>query len=57
MCQGQGCGKPATINLAQNWHKYYITPKGEFKEGKSWEGDDNEFWCDECYEKEMSIEG
>jgi len=45
------CDKPATINLQNNWQKFYITPKGNFKEIKSWDGDGNEFFCDPCYEK------
>ena len=55
--QCQGCGKPATVNLQQNWHRWYITPNGDFTAEKEWEGDTNEMWCDKCYEKEMSIEG
>jgi hypothetical protein len=43
------CGKPATINIQQNWQLFDITPKGDFKETDSWEGDDNSFYCDECY--------
>lgn len=45
------CGKPATINLQQTWHLYDITSKGDFKERDSWEGNNNEFYCDECYAK------
>jgi len=45
-----GCGKPATLNLQQNYQLYEITPDGDFNEIKSWEGDTNEFYCDECYE-------
>ena len=46
------CGKPATINIQNWWHKYEILPNGETEEIKDWEGDTNEFYCDECAEKE-----
>lgn len=45
------CGKPATVNLQQTWHEYNITPEGKFEETDSWEGNDNEFYCDKCYAK------
>jgi len=48
----QGCGKPATINLQQNWQKYNIKPDGDTELYNEWEGDDNEFWCDKCAEEE-----
>jgi hypothetical protein len=43
----QTCGKPATCNIQQTWHEYEITPKGDFKEINSWEGDNNYFYCDD----------
>lgn len=46
------CGKPATINLQNTWHKYDIDDEGEFDEINSWEGDTNEFYCDACAKKE-----
>jgi hypothetical protein len=46
------CGKPATINLQQNWQKYSIKPNGDTELEKEWEGDDNEFYCDNCAEEE-----
>lgn len=49
------CGKPATLNLQNNWHLYDITPAGKFESNDEWDGDSNEFFCDECYEKEMSL--
>ena len=49
------CGKPATVNLQQNWQKYAIEYDGSFTEVDTWEGDTNEFYCDQCYDKEMSI--
>jgi len=51
----QNCGKPATKNLQYNWQLFAITPSGNFKEEDTWEGDSSEFFCDECYDKEMSI--
>jgi hypothetical protein len=48
------CGKPATINLQNQWHEYEIDKNGEFKESSNWEGDCNEFYCDECYEKQAN---
>ena len=47
------CGKPATLNLQNNWQLFDITSSGDFKEQDTWEGDSNEFYCDDCYEKEM----
>lgn len=42
------CGKPATYNQ-QNWnHLYTIDKKGNFKETDDWEGNSNEYFCDEC---------
>ena len=46
------CGKPATRNIQNTWHEYEITPKGNFKETDSWEGDSNSFLCDDCEEEE-----
>jgi hypothetical protein len=55
----QGCGKKATINLQQNWQRYSIKydKKGvaKYTLDKEWEGDNNEFWCDECADKEGII--
>ena len=44
------CGSPATINQQQQWHLYEITPNDDFKEQNCWEGGDNKFYCDKCYE-------
>jgi hypothetical protein len=51
----QKCKKVATINLQNNWSEFSINPKGNFTRMKEWEGDENSFYCDECYEKEMSL--
>jgi len=55
----QNCGKPATWNLqGDGWTLWEITKNGNFKEYKSWgmgEGDNNEFYCDKCAEKEQII--
>jgi hypothetical protein len=29
-----------------------IDNKGNFQELKNWEADTNEFWCEDCYNKE-----
>ncbi|MBW2968813.1 hypothetical protein KY314_01710 [Candidatus Woesearchaeota archaeon] len=50
----QRCGKPATWNLQNAWHLYQITPNGDFTESNSWEGDENNFFCDECCKKELT---
>ncbi len=42
------CGKPATQNIQQQYHSYSISASGEFQEIDNWEGDTNEFLCDEC---------
>ena len=47
------CGKPATLNLQNNWQLYEIQPSGNFKEIDTWEGSENSFFCATCYEKEM----
>lgn len=48
----QVCGKPATYNLQRMWHRWDITPNGDFTNEKEWEGDVNEWYCDEHAEKE-----
>jgi hypothetical protein len=48
------CDKPATKNLQQNWQLYDVLPDGDFVLNDEWEGDNNEFYCDKCYEKEMA---
>ena len=48
------CGKKATINLQNNWQEFSIIDDDRFEENKTWEGDSNEFFCEKCYEKEMS---
>lgn len=40
------CGKPATVNVQNWWHKYKIKPNGDTIEIDDWEGDANEFYCD-----------
>lgn len=50
-----GCGKPAVYNLQRNWHLYDITPEGYFQSNDEWNDDENSFYCEECYEKEMSL--
>ena len=48
------CGKPATKNVQDAWREYDIDLKGNFDEVKEWEGSSNEFYCDECFEKEFN---
>ena len=49
------CGKPATVNLQEMWHRWYITPEGEFVGEKEWEGDENDMYCDEHAQAEGII--
>ena len=51
----QGCGEPAEYNLQTFWHLYKIGKNESYKEIKTWEADDNEFWCKECAEAEQII--
>ena len=51
----QGCGKPATINLQENYQLYDITAKGKFPLRKEWHGNTNEFWCEKCGEEQGII--
>lgn len=53
------CGRPAEYNLqGDGWCLWSIDKHGEFNEIKSWgmgEGGNNEFFCEECAEKEEII--
>jgi hypothetical protein len=49
------CNKKATLNLQENWSLFRIQ-NDEFIRIKEWNGGVNEFWCDECYEKECGLE-
>lgn len=49
------CGKQATINLQNVWKEFEIIKDSKFRLNKEWEGDNNEFYCEKCYEKEMAI--
>lgn len=51
----QNCGKPATINLQQNYQRYSINNDGNFSLDKEWSGDTNDFYCEDCAEKEEII--
>ena len=42
------CGEPATRNIQNWWHEYDIKPSGKMVETNDWEGDTNEFYCDNC---------
>ena len=46
------CGKPATINIQNQWHTYVIDKEGNFQETDTYEGDENHFYCDKCEAKE-----
>lgn len=48
------CGKIATKNVQTTWHEYDIEKDGDFKEVNSWDADENHFYCDKCYDKEMN---
>lgn len=45
----QECGKVATINHQNEYHTYRINSKGDFEECDHYEGDLNEFYCEECF--------
>ena len=47
------CGKPATYNLQNNWHLWDIKPNGNFTHNDEWGAGENEFFCHDCYWKEM----
>ncbi len=47
-----GCGEVAVYNLQDAWHLFDIDDKGDFSERKTWEGSENEFWCEECFENQ-----
>lgn len=49
------CGKQAVYNLQNNWHLFDIVDDEKFESNDEWEGDSNEFFCEDCYEKEMSL--
>ena len=51
----QGCGKPAEVNLQTMYHRWYITPDGEFVGEKEWAGEVQEMWCEKCAEEEEII--
>ncbi len=55
----QNCGALAEYNLqGDGWTLWRITKSGNFKEEKSWgmgEGDNNDFYCQKCAEKEDII--
>ena len=48
------CGQPAIYNLQNIWKLYDIIDDKRFEDNNEWEGDGNEFFCEECYEKEMT---
>lgn len=51
------CGKPATINIqGDGWVEWTIDKNGNFTKEKEWglgEGDNNEFYCNNCKEKHL----
>jgi hypothetical protein len=51
------CGNKADINLQNVWVEYECLKNGEYRKNKEWEGDSNEHLCEDCYEKEMSVNG
>jgi len=48
------CGKPATINYQHCWVSWTITEKGDFVNEEFHDSDENEFYCDDCWENEMN---
>jgi predicted RNA-binding Zn-ribbon protein involved in translation (DUF1610 family) len=48
------CDKLAVYNLENIWELYMIDKKGGYKKADSWEGSENNNYCEECYNKEMN---
>jgi len=44
------CGEPATRSVQDIWKSYEITDNGDFTENNTWDGNTNEFYCEDCYE-------
>lgn len=49
------CGNKADYNLQNEWQLYECLKDGEYGNIKSWEGDVNEFLCEDCAIKEHII--
>jgi len=47
------CNKPAIYNIQQVWHLYDIDKKGIYSENDSWEGNENDHYCQKHYDKEI----
>jgi hypothetical protein len=47
------CKNKAVHNLQSQYVLYRIDKKDNFKEEDSWVGDTNEFYCEDCYNKEF----
>lgn len=48
------CGKQAVYNLQNIWKLWSIKNDDDFEENDEWEGDENSFYCEKCYEEEMN---
>ena len=49
------CGKPAKWNFQDVWKVYKIVNDDEFEEYDEWQGNTNEFYCDDCAKEENII--
>lgn len=48
------CGNPATVNYQLVWVSWAITPDGDFNDIEFYGTDENEFWCDRCWNLDRS---
>jgi hypothetical protein len=44
------CGKKADYNVQSVYHRYRIEDNGNFEDEDEWEGEDNEFYCEKCFD-------
>lgn len=42
------CGKVATVNISNSWHRFDINEKGKYVNEEVWEGEPGGTFCDEC---------
>ena len=48
------CDNPATISIEERYHKYEIDNYGDFDEVDDWGADNEELWCDDCYDEKYN---
>ena len=44
------CDNPATVNVECMYHKYSIDNDGNFEQEDEWEGNDSQFYCEDCWD-------